>query len=254
MNDTMAALFLKKLHDGELLVGTMLTLPSPEIAEIMGLVGYDWLFLDGEHAAFSALDMQRIVQSVGERIPCLIRLAAGEEVYIKKALDSGAAGVIAPMINTPDQVEKVLRYAKYPPKGVRGVGLGRAQGYGLMFQEYIQRANNETTMVIQVEHITAVENIEAITKVSGIDAVLIGPYDLSASMGRMGEVGHPEVVAAIHYVIKICQGQKLPLGIFGLSADDLLDYRGRGFTLIVAGVDTLFLGEAAKKLLTQLKS
>jgi 2-dehydro-3-deoxyglucarate aldolase len=250
----MSSLLKERLHQGELLVGTMLTLPYPEIAEIMKLAGFDWLFLDGEHAPFSTLDLQRVIQSAGEALPCLIRLAASEEIYIKKALDCGAKGVIAPMIKSSIEVEKVVRYAKYPPLGTRGVGLGRAQGYGLKFQDYVQAANQETIVVIQVEHIQAVENIHTITQVSGIDAVLIGPYDLSASMGRMGEVGHPDVVAAIRQVIETCQGCKIPLGIFSLSTDDLIAYRRQGFTLIVAGVDTLFMGEAAKNILKLIKA
>ena len=250
----MPRLFKERLHQGELLVGTMLTLPYPEIAEIMKLAGFDWLFLDGEHGPFSTLDLQRVIQSAGEALPCLIRLAASEEIYIKKALDCGAKGVIAPMIKSSVEVEKVVSYAKYPPLGTRGVGLGRAQGYGLKFRDYVQAANHETIVVIQVEHIQAVENIHAITQVSGIDAVLIGPYDLSASMGRMGEVGHPDVVAAIRQVIETCQGCKIPLGIFSLSADDLIGYRQQGFTLIVAGVDTLFMGEAAKNILKLIKA
>jgi 2-keto-3-deoxy-L-rhamnonate aldolase RhmA len=229
----------------------MVTLGSPEVAELLASVGFDWLFLDAEHGPLEALTMQRMMQGAGARVPCLVRVAAHEEVPIKKALDIGAAGIIAPMVNTPDQAERIVSVSKYAPQGTRGVGLGRAYGYGLKFEEYVQKANADIAVVIQVEHIQSVENIEAIIRVSGIDAVLVGPYDLSASLNRMGEVDHPEVVSAIEQVTEVCQREDIPLGIFGTSALAVRKYMERGYTLIVAGVDTIMLGEAAQRLLDQ---
>ncbi len=245
--------FRQRLQSGELLVGTMVTFGSPEVAEILTGVGFDWLFIDAEHAPFAALDIQRVLQGAGSKMPCLIRLAASEEVLIKKALDIGAAGIIAPMVNSAEQAERVVRWSKYAPVGTRGVGLGRAHGYGMGFQEYIESANQDVAVVIQAEHIEAVENIKAIVQVAGIDGVLIGPYDLSASLGRLGEVEHPEVVAAIGRVTDACQAAGIPLGVFGISAEAVKPYIERGYTLIVAGVDTMMLGTAAGKLLAQVK-
>jgi 2-keto-3-deoxy-L-rhamnonate aldolase RhmA len=229
----------------------MVTLGSPEVAELLASVGFDWLFLDAEHGPLEALTMQRMMQSAGSRAPCLVRVATHEEVPIKKALDVGAAGIIAPMVNTEEQARRVVSFAKYAPQGTRGAGLGRAHGYGLKFQEYVQRANADTAVIVQAEHIQAVENIEAIVQVPGIDAVLVGPYDLSASLSRMGEVDHPEVVSAIERVTEVCQRENIPLGIFGTSALAVTKYLERGYTLIVAGVDTIMLGEAAQCLLDQ---
>ena len=127
----------------------MVTLGSPEVAEILTNVGFDWLFLDAEHAPFEALAMQRVLQGAGSEMPCLVRVSASEEVPIKKALDVGAAGIIAPMVNSVEQAERVVRLSKYAPLGTRGVGLGRAHGYGLRFQEYVQRANEDVAVVIQ---------------------------------------------------------------------------------------------------------
>jgi 2-dehydro-3-deoxyglucarate aldolase len=246
-------LFRSRLLSGEQLVGTMVTLGSPEVAELLASVGFDWLFLDAEHGPLDALTMQRMMQGAGARVPCLVRVAAHEEVPIKKALDVGAAGIVAPMVNTPDQARRVVSACKYAPQGTRGVGLGRAHGYGLRFQEYVQRANADIAVVVQVEHIQSVDNIDAITQVAGIDAVLVGPYDLSASLSRMGEVDHPEVVSAIEHVTEVCQRKDIPLGIFGTSALAVRRYIERGYTLIVAGVDTIMLGEAARRLLDQIK-
>ena len=245
--------FRQRLKSGERLVGTMVTMGTPEVAELLTSVGFDWLFLDAEHAPFSALDIQRFLQSAGAKTPCLVRLPASREVPVKKALDVGAAGIIAPMINSADQAAAVVSMAKYAPDGTRGVGLGRAHGYGLTFQEYVENANNQVTVVIQAEHIQAVENIEAIVQVEGIDAILIGPYDLSASLGRMGQVDHPDVVAAIDRVTQVCRAATIPLGVFGVTAQAVQPYIERGYTLIVAGVDTLMLAGAAQQLLTDLK-
>ena len=186
--------------------------------------------------------------------PCVVRVSQSAEVPIKKALDIGAAGIIAPQVNSAEHAAQVVSWAKYAPLGTRGVGIGRAHGYGLRFQEYVNSANDNVAVIVQAEHIDAVNNIDAIVQVPGVDAVLIGPYDLSASLGRLGEVTHPEVVAAIDRVTQVCQVAKMPLGIFGLSAAAVQPYIERGFTLIVVGVDTVLLGTAARQLLAQVKA
>jgi 2-keto-3-deoxy-L-rhamnonate aldolase RhmA len=231
----------------------MVTLGAPEVAEILSGVGYDWLFVDAEHGPFEALGVQRVLQGAGADMPCLVRLPDSSEVPIKKALDVGAAGIIAPMVNSAEQAERVVRLSKYAPLGTRGVGLGRAHGYGLNFQEYVDRANDELATVVQAEHIQAVENIEAIVRVPGVDAVLIGPYDLSASLGRPGQVEHSEVTSAIARVTRACKEVGVPLGVFGVSAEAVRPYIEEGYTLIVAGVDTLMLGQAAQEMLAAVR-
>ena len=245
--------FRQRLIAGERLNGTLISLGSPEVAEVLAGLGFDWFFLDNEHSPLEALELQGIIRAAGST-PCVVRVSHSAEVPIKKALDIGAAGIIAPMVNSAEQAAQVVSWAKYPPAGTRGVGIGRAHGYGLKFQDYVQRANAEVAVIVQCEHIDAVNNIEAIVRVPGVDAVLIGPYDLSASMGRLGQVTHPEVVAAIDRVTAACRTVNVPLGIFGLSAQAVQPYIERGYTLIVAGVDTVLLGQAAAQLLAQLKA
>lgn len=245
--------FRQRLLAGERLVGPMVTLESPEVAEILTKVGFDWLFLDAEHAPFDALSLQRMMQAAGET-PCLVRLEASEEVPIKKALDVGAAGIIAPMVNTAEQAARVVGWSRYSPQGTRGVGLSRAHGYGLNFNEYMTTANDSVAVVVQAEHIQAVENIEAIVQVEGVDGVLIGPYDLSASLGLIGQIEHPEVVAAVDRVTAVCQQTSIPLGIFGVSATAVQPYIEKGYTLITVGVDTLLLSSAANRLLEKVRS
>jgi 2-dehydro-3-deoxyglucarate aldolase len=167
-------------------------------------------------------------------------------------LDLGAHGIIVPQVNTPEQAASVVRWARYAPEGARGVGLACAHGYGVTFAEYLSAANREIAVIVQAEHIQAVEHIEAIVRVPGVDAVQLGPYDLSASLGRMGQVDDPAVVAAIDRVIGACQAVGMPVGCFGIDAAAVQPFLARGCTLIVAGVDTLFLAGGATRLLDHL--
>lgn len=245
--------FRSKLKQGELLISPMVTLSCPEAAEVLSDVGYDWLFLDAEHSTFAPADLQAIVGRVSHKLPSLVRLPAPEEVSIKKALDLGAAGIIAPQVNSPEQAANIVSWSRYSPEGTRGVGLGRAHGYGFTFDDYLAKANEEITVVVQAEHIDAVNSIEEIVKVPGVDAVLIGPYDLSASLKRIGEIDHPEVTGAIQHVTEVCQSHNIPLGIFGVTVDAVKPYIEKGFTLITVGVDTVMLGHAARKMLGQVR-
>ena len=246
--------FCKRLRNDELLLGTMLTLPSPEIAEMVSRCGFDWLFMDGEHGPLSILDWQRQIQAVGGRCASILRVPSASERDIKKALDIGADGIIAPMVNDAEQARRVVSYCKYPPRGRRGVGLARAQGYGYAFAEYMASANDETAVIVQAEHIDAIDNIEEIVQVDGIDAVFIGPYDLSASMGKTGEVGADDVVAAIERVTVACQGRGIALGYFGLDAASVRLYMERGYRLICAGTDAGFVTAGASETLAALRS
>jgi 2-dehydro-3-deoxyglucarate aldolase len=245
--------FRQRLKSGERLIGTMITLASAETTEVLASVGFDWFFLDNEHSPLEAPHLQRIIQAAGST-PCIVRVSHSAEVPIKKALDIGAAGIIAPQVNSAEQAAQVVSWAKYAPLGTRGVGIGRAHGYGLKFQEYVNSANDDVAVVVQAEHVDAVNHIEAIVQGPGVDAVLIGPYDLSASLGRLGEVTHPEVVAAIDRVTQACHAAHMPLGIFGLSVQAVQPYIDRGYSLIVVGVDTVLLGTAAKQLLAQVRA
>jgi 2-keto-3-deoxy-L-rhamnonate aldolase RhmA len=246
--------FTSRLRQKDYLLGTMLTVPAPEVAEMIAKCGFDWLFLDGEHAPLSILEWQRLMQAVGGRCANILRVPSLSERDIKKALDIGADGIIVPMVNDAEQARKAVAWSKYPPRGRRGVGLARAQGYGLDFAEYMASANENTALIIQAEHIDAVDNIEAIVQVEGIDAVFIGPYDLSASMGKMGEVDDPEVVAAIDRVTRACQQNNIALGYFGVDADSVRPYIDKGYNLICAGVDTGFVTAGASGIIESLKT
>jgi 2-dehydro-3-deoxyglucarate aldolase/4-hydroxy-2-oxoheptanedioate aldolase len=244
--------FRARLLAGEVLVGSLVTLPAPEVAEILAGLSFDWLFIDAEHAPIGIHDAQMLLQAAGPGCPCLVRVPAGEEVWIKAALDIGAAGVIVPQVHTPQQAEQVVRLCKYPPQGARGVGVARAQGYGGRLTEYLATANEEVAVVVQAESAEAVRNIRSIAQVPGIDAVLIGPYDLSSSLGKVGQLDDPEVTEAITAVTEACLDAGVRLGIFGANAAAVRPFIQRGFTLIAVGIDTLFLAQAAGDVLSGL--
>ncbi len=246
--------FRQDLRNKKLLLGTMVTLPISATAEILAGLGFDWLFVDGEHGPLESAEMLAILQAVGDKAACLVRVPRAEETAIKKVLDLGAAGIIAPQVNTALHAAEIVKWAKYSPVGTRGVGLARAHGYGMNFQEYVETANERVAVVVQAEHREAVENIEAIVQVEGVDAVLLGPYDLSASLGKMGQLDAPEVVEAIDHITQTCLAAGMPLGAFGITAEAVQPYMERGYTLIVAGVDTLLLASAAKRMLSKLQT
>ncbi|HUX14291.1 MAG TPA: aldolase/citrate lyase family protein [Spirochaetia bacterium] len=249
----MAESFRSRLSRGDLFIGTLLTLPSPEIAEIFCASGFDWLFVDIEHGPMDMLDAQRILQAAAYRVPCIVRVPALEEVWIKKALDIGSAGVIVPQVRTVEEAQTSVRLCKYPPTGTRSVGISRAHGYGQNFMEYIAKADQETAVIIQIEHIDAVNNVENILKVPGIDCLFVGPYDLSSSMGKTGLVDDSEVQDAITHVQQCAEDAKVPLGVFGATAEVVTRYIRSGYTLIAASMDTLLVGGAAKSLAHEIK-
>jgi 2-keto-3-deoxy-L-rhamnonate aldolase RhmA len=174
-----------------------------------------------------------------------VRVPANDDVWIKKALDIGAAGVLVPLVNTAAVAAQVARACKYAPAGTRGMGLARAHRYGAGFQDYVAQANDRVAVIVQAEHIEAVEHIEAIVRVPGIDAIFVGPYDLSASMGKPGEVSDPDVQAAIRRVRDVTLAAGVRLGIYCSDAEAARSYVRQGYTLIGMSTDLNYLAKAA---------
>jgi 2-dehydro-3-deoxyglucarate aldolase len=240
-----------RLRNRETVIGTIVTLSSPVVAELLSEVGFDWLFVDVEHSPLDWQAAQTLLQAA--RCPCVVRVPLCDEISIKKALDIGADGIIVPQVNSRAEAERAVRYAKYPPQGTRGVGIARAHGYGPRFQEYVSRANDEITVIVQAEHIEAVNHIHEIVGVEGIDAMLVGPYDLSASMGKAGQVTDPDVRRAISRVKAECDACNMPLGIFGATPEAVKPYINAGYSLIAVGIDTTLLADAASQIIHQLR-
>lgn len=230
----------------------MITLSSPEVAELFAELGFDWLFIDAEHTPMEAPELQRLLQAANPT-PGVIRLASDSPTAIAKALDIGSAGIIVPQVNTAAATQQIVAAARYAPAGRRGRGLARAHRYGVKLAEYSASANDTVAVVVQAEHHEAVANIRDIVRVPGLDGVLVGPYDLASSMGLTGEVDHPDVRKAISTVRAACREVGLPTGILGLTAEALAPHLADGFTLVIAGIDVLLLGETARAMLTAVR-
>jgi 2-keto-3-deoxy-L-rhamnonate aldolase RhmA len=240
--------FRARVDRCEPLLGTLLTLPSPEIAEVMAAAGFDWLFIDMEHGLIDFTDAQRMVQAAAPSCPCIVRVPQNQPILVAKALDTGAAGVIVPHVNTAAEARAAVRAAKYPPMGERSIGVARAQGYGGRLREAIAHDNDDTIVVAQVEHIEAVAHIDEIVRVPGIGAVFIGPFDLSASLGKPGEIGAPDVQEAIAAFVAACAGKGLACGIFVVGGDAASRAFAAGHSLVCATTDTMLLADAATRL------
>lgn len=245
--------FLKRLKQHELLIGTFVTLPSPDIAEIFAELGFDWLFVDMEHTPLDVEGVQRILQAVGDKCACAVRVPSSDEAWLKKVLDAGASGVIIPHVSKADEVRYIVRTCLYPPDGSRSVGMARAQKYGLRFSDYVESANQSVAIIPQVEHIEGVENIEEILMVPGISAVFIGPYDLSGSMGKLGKTEDPQVRKNITIAKDACVQAGLPAGIFCMDTEAASSSIEQGFTLISVGMDILFIERSAQETLCKLR-
>ena len=228
------------------LIGTLLTTASPEVAEVLALAGFDWLFIDLEHGSLSILDAQRAIQAVAGRSFTVVRVSDATPENIKRVLDTGCDGIIAPHVNNTDEARRIVALAKYPPDGERSAGLGRAQGYGLNFADYIASANAQTVIILQIEHQDGVANIDEILHVQGIDALFIGPYDLSGSMGILGQVFEARVVAAIDKVRTACAASNMPVGIFCATAEQASAAIKTGTRIVAVGTDLLHMANSAR--------
>lgn len=241
------------MRRGEPSIGSWMSMAHPSIAEILAMAGYDWIVIETEHTAIDVSEVLRLIIAIEQRgsVP-LVRLAWNDPIQAKAVLDSGAAGVLVPMVNTKADAELAVSMTKYPPLGSRGVGLARAQGYGINFNTYVTNANADTLLLVQIEHREAVENIEQILSVTGIDGVFIGPYDLSLSLGIPGNLNHPDILAAKQKVLTATLAHGLIAGMHFVqpqtAASDCQKAISEGYRFIALGTDILFLGDSARNL------
>ncbi len=235
------------------MAGTLLSIGAPQVAEIISDSGFDWVLIDMEHSALSLESVQNALQVMGDKILKIVRVPANDEVWIKRVLDTGCDGILVPMVNSAAEARKVVQASKYPLEGRRSVGLSRAHKYGPGFKAYVENANRDLVVMIQIEHKEAVKNIDEILEVRGIDSYFIGPYDLSASMGLTGQLSHPDVKAAIHLVKQKCRNAGLPYGIFSMDAATMISELKDGCTFLLFGVDSAILLDSYMGMLKALK-
>jgi 2-dehydro-3-deoxyglucarate aldolase len=246
----------RKLSNNELTLGSWLTINHQSVVEIMATAGFEWLCIDIEHSAISISDVLNLIGHIqGNGMQALVRVNENNPVIIKQVMDAGADGVIVPMVNSVQDAEKAVASVRYPSKGSRGVGLSRAQNYGIGFPEYQEWLKNDVVIIAQIEHINAVNELSGILDVQGIDGVIVGPYDLSASMGHPGQFDRDDVVEALKRVDKICLEKGRPLGFHVISSDHqkTLEKIDAGYTFLAVSLDFFFLGDLARREMVSLK-
>lgn len=237
------------LASGSPVVGSWLTMPEPAIAEILARAGYAFLTVDLEHSALDlsqAAALIRTAQLAGSTP--LVRLSSNDPVQIKRVMDAGAHGIIVPMVKSGADVAAAHAAMHYPPTGVRGVGLSRAQGYGQDFHAYRSWLEQEAVLVAQVEHIDALDHLDDILGHPGLHATMLGPYDLSASMGLPGRFDHPDVVDAIRRVREAADRHGIPAGTHVVEPDpaQLRLALDQGHRMVAYSVDFRMLAVAAR--------
>ena len=243
-----------RLNKKEIILGSRVSLGHPSIVEIFAKAGLDWVVIDLEHSVItisSAADLIRIIDLCG--VAPLVRLTSNSPDQIKRVMDAGAHGIIVPMVKTEEEAEKAVAATRYEPQGNRGVGLARAQGYGPNFQEYLKWQENSPIVIVQIEHIDAIRNIESILNVDGVDGLIIGPYDLSASMGIPGQFDNAEFVQAVDQIKKSALKKKCVIGthIVEPDHDHLKKAISDGFNFIAFSVDVRILDNAMRSAINE---
>lgn len=250
-----------KLKKNQLTIGSWIMMGHPMSIEVLALAGFEWLVIDIEHTPIDLETVQSLIRTIqASDMKALVRVSKNEEVIIKRVLDMGADGIIVPMVNSKEDAKRAVNYAKYPPIGKRGVGLFRATRYGMKFEEYKKWVDDELVIIAQIEHIDAVNNIDEILQIEGIDGTIIGPYDLSASMGYPGEFEREDVKDAVQKVLDRCKAFNIPSGFHVVDTDpEKLQIKiEQGCTFLAYGIDYFFMRDAAingmNKIIEGLKS
>ena len=237
----------ERLRSGGTTIGSWMQIPDSSVAEIMGDAGYDWVAVDLEHGAVSIHQLPGLFRALelGGTLS-LARLAQGHPKDCKQALDAGAGGVIAPMIERADQLTSIRNACRWPPAGNRGVGFSRANLFGKNFDDYCLEAQ-APLLVAQIEHIEAVNNLKEICQVEGLDALLIGPYDLSASMGLVAQFDHKDFQTAMESIRVQAEQYKIPCGIHIVKPElfRLEKCLKEGYRFIAYSIDAVFLNSFA---------
>lgn len=240
----------EKLRKKEIALGSWITLGHPAIAEIMARAGFDWLVVDLEHSVISiemAGDLIRIIDLCG--VAPLVRLTSNDPDQIKRVMDAGAHGIVVPSVNSPEDAARAVAATRYAPRGSRGVGLGRAQGYGVGFQDYLKWQSEGPVVIVMIEHKTAIDQLEEILTIPGVDGFLIGPYDLSCSLGIPGQFEQTEFVNALTRIRETGKRLGCPAGLHIVEPDaQRLEQTIReGYTFIAYGVDMRMLDVGARQ-------
>ena len=232
-------------------LGSWITIGHQSIVEVMADSGFDWLCIDIEHTVIDFLEVQQLISTIAYKgLKSYVRVGGNDEIIIKRVLDAGANGIIVPLIKNRSECEKAISYSLYPPLGRRGVNsLSRAQKYGFGFDEYLDRVNIDTEIIAQIEHIDAINDLNNILETKNLTGTIIGPYDLSASMGLPGDYDNPRVKEAINKYEEISDQYNLLKGYHVIKPDANLvkEKIDKGYNFIAFSWDTYFIGNACRQ-------
>ena len=248
-----------RLKQGTPVIGTWLNSGSSILGELMAQTGLDFITVDAEHSAVDIVETQRIFQAIrsgNPRTEAFVRLHGVDYSLTKRYLDAGATGIIGPLVTNADQARLLVQACKYPPLGKRGVGFCRANEYGLSVESYFRDANEQILVAVQIEDIEAVDNIDEILSVEGIDAAFIGPYDLSASMGITAQFNHPKYVEARNRILESCESHNITPGIHVVQPDpeEASDRISDGFKLLAYSLDITMVQKTCVEGLKSIRS
>lgn len=246
----------KKISDKEVSLGTWQMIGNTAITEIMCQCAFDWITIDLEHTGIAidnALELIRVVDLAG-KAPA-VRVSSNDYTLIKRVLDSGAKIIIVPMVMNGKDAKKAVDAVYYPPKGTRGVGLSRAQAYGFGFEKYQEEFNKQAMVVAQIEHVDAIDNLEEILNVEGIDATMIGPYDLSGSLGHPGDFDREDFKQALQKYETLSRKMNKPMGyhIVEPNRADVEKQIKKGYNFMALGFDSYFLGKKCREVLDDVR-
>ena len=233
-------------------LGSWITLAHPAIAEIMASAGFDWLAVDLEHSVITIREAEEIIRIIDLKgLAPFVRLSSNNSEQIKRVMDAGAHGVIVPMVNSVREAKAAVNAVKYPPIGKRSFGLARAQKYGRGFDEYLHWQKDNSVVIVQIEHIDAVNNLEEILSTPGVDGYFVGPYDLTGSLGVPGEFEHPTFVQAMEQIRQVGKrlGKPGGLHIIEPSESDLVQCIQDGYTFIAYSLDIRILDSGCRNAL-----
>lgn len=228
-------------------VGTWILSASPLVAEAVGHAGFDWGVIDMEHTPLDLMEVMHMLQAVGNtRLVPVVRVPWNDPVMVKRVLDAGAQTVLFPFVQDADEARRAVAATRYPPEGVRGMApVSRASRFGTA-PNYLKTANRGQAVIVQVETRDAVARLDSIAAVDGVDAVFVGPADLSASMGHDGNPLHPDVVAVMAEAVRRCKAAARPVGTIGATPELAAQYRAMGFDYVAVGSDLGLMMRAAQ--------
>lgn len=246
-----------KLRNRERIFAGWVSYDHPSITETFAMAGFDFIAIDMEHSTINLEQAQRIIAAAqGEGSLCLPRPVSHSNDYIKPLLESGADGLVVQMVNTADEVKELIKHLKFPPVGRRSYGVNRAQMYGFEFENYVQTWNETSSFIIQVESIEAVEKIDSLLEFDEVDGVMVGPYDISGSLGVPGKTNHPDVVKASKKVIEACEkyGKSCGTQVADANKDSVHKLFDLGYTWAILGSDLFILWKWAENIRDLIKS